>query len=132
MEPQGTVLCFDFGLARTGAAVGNTLTRTARPLSIISAKTNDERWKAIAALAEEWQPDFYVVGVPRRGDGSPGAMTARCERFARQLGARMRARVFTVDERYSSVEVEQGREKIDDMAAAVILQQYFDERADAQ
>ena len=33
-EP-GTVLAFDFGLARTGVAVGNTVTRTAEPLVIL-------------------------------------------------------------------------------------------------
>ena len=33
--PQGVVLAFDFGLARTGVAVGNTLTGTARALAII-------------------------------------------------------------------------------------------------
>ena len=34
----------------------------------------------------------------------------------------------TVDERFSSVMVEHGADKIDDEAAAVILQQYFDEQ----
>ena len=124
---EGTVLCFDFGLARTGVAAGNTLTRTAEPVTIIHARTNDERWAAIEALAAEWQPAFFVVGVPRHGDGTPSALTGRCERFARQLGGRLRRPVFTVDERYSSVMVEHGTDKIDDEAAAVILQQYFDE-----
>ena len=38
---EGTVLCFDFGLARTGVASGNTLTRSAQPVTIIHARTND-------------------------------------------------------------------------------------------
>lgn len=129
---EGTVLCFDFGLARTGVAMGNTLVRSASPLTIIHAERNDERWVAVEKLVAEWQPAFFVVGVPRHGDGSDSEFTARCERFARQLGGRFRKPVCTVDERYSSVMVEHGRDKIDDEAAAVILQQYFDETSEAK
>ena len=125
---EGTVLCFDFGLARTGVASGNTVTRSANPLAIIHAKTNDERWKAIEKLIKEWDPVFLVVGVPRHGDGTPSDMTPRCERFARQLGGCFHKKVYTVDERFSSVMVEHGTDKIDDEAAAVILQQFFEEQ----
>ena len=65
-EP-GTVLAFDFGLARTGVAVGNTVTRTAEPLVILDASTNESRWQSIEALMSEWKPKFLVVGVPRLG-----------------------------------------------------------------
>ncbi len=126
---EGTVLCFDFGLARTGVASGNTVTRSANPLAIIHAKTNDERWRSIEKLIEEWDPVFLVVGVPRYGDGTPSEMTPRCERFARQLAGRFHKKVYTVDERFSSVMVEHGTEKIDHEAAAVILQQFFEEQS---
>ena len=114
---EGTVLCFDFGLARTGVASGNTLTRSAQPVTIIHARTNDERWKAVEALVKEWEPVLLVVGVPRHGDGTDCDLTPR-----------FRLPVRTVDERFSSVMVEHGADKIDDEAAAVILQQYFDEQ----
>ena len=126
---EGTVLCFDFGLSRTGVASGNTLTRSARPVKIIYAKTNDERWKAVECLVKEWEPVLLVVGVPRHGDGADCYLTSRCERFARQLGGRFRLPVRTVDERFSSVMVEHGEDRIDDEAAAVISQQYFDEQS---
>ncbi|MDL2058973.1 Holliday junction resolvase RuvX [Mesosutterella sp. AGMB02718] len=122
-----TVLAFDFGLARIGSAVGNTFTATVQPLKILSARTNAEKWPAVTRLIEEWQPDALVVGVPLKTDGSRQEMTLRAERFARQLEGRYRLPVYRVDERYSSVEVEHGREKIDDMSAAVILQQWFGE-----
>lgn len=38
-------------------------------------------------------------------------------------------RVRTVDERFSSVMVEHGADRIDDEAAAVILPAYFDEQS---
>lgn len=130
MQQEKIIMAFDFGLARTGVALGNTLVREARPIGIIHAKTNEERWQAIAALVEEWKPDVFVVGVPRHGDGSANDLTARCERFARQISGRFCRPSHCVDERFSSVAVEQGREKIDDQAAAVILQQYFEEQGE--
>ena len=55
-------------------------------------------------------------------------MTARCERFANQLAGRYGLPVARVDERYSSAAADAG-EGIDARAAAVILQQWFDETA---
>lgn len=120
---DGVVLAFDFGLRRIGVAIGNSVTREARPLSIIDAK-GDARWPRIAAVIAEWQPTQLVVGIPRHPDGAAHEMTARSEKFARQLQGRHHLPVAGVDERYSSVVVEGGR---DDEAAAVILQQWFNE-----
>jgi putative Holliday junction resolvase len=117
------VLGFDFGAQRLGVAVGNGVTRQARPLAVI-ADTGAARWRRVGELLAAWQPARLVVGVPRHPDGAAHAMTARCERFARQLEGRYRLPVARVDERYSSAVVRDGR---DDEAAAVILQQWLDE-----
>ncbi len=53
--------------------------------------------------------------------------TTLCERLARQLQGRYHLPVYFVDERYSSAVVDSDATWIDDEAAAVILQQYFDE-----
>jgi putative holliday junction resolvase len=120
---DGVVLGFDFGARRIGVAIGNGITRQARPLAVIEAQ-GDRRWQNIAALIAEWQPIALVVGIPRHPDGTAHELTARCEKFARQLHGRTGLPVGTADERYSSAVVEGGR---DDEAAAVILQQWFDE-----
>lgn len=120
---DAVVLGFDFGARRIGVAIGNSITREARPLAVIDAQ-GAARWARIAALIEEWQPARLVVGVPRHPDGAPHEMTVRCERFARQLEGRYRRAVARVDERYSSVVVRAGA---DDAAAAVILQQWLEE-----
>ncbi len=123
-----TVLGFDFGVQRIGVAVGNTLTRQASPLKIIHDTGNDARFAEIARLLKEWQVSLCVVGIPRHPDGNPHEMTARCTRFANQLQGRLNIAVVQVDERYSSAVLEQKRGvHIDDQAAALILQQYFDE-----
>ncbi len=122
---ESVVVGFDFGTRRIGVAIGNGVTRQARPLAVI-ADVGDTRWRRIAELIAQWQPAQLVVGVARHPDGAPHEMTARCERFSRQLAGRFSLPVAQVDERYSSAVVE-GR---DDEAAAVILQQWFDERRD--
>lgn len=123
-----TILGFDFGLKRIGVAVGNSLIRQAQPLTIISAATNDDKFKAIAKLIAEWQPQRCIVGVPRHPDGVEHEMTVRCRRFANQLHGRFGVIIDLVDERYSSAVIPQQRgEYIDAEAAAVILQQYFND-----
>lgn len=126
---EGSILGFDFGEKRIGVAIGNTMIRQASPLTIVDSRTNDSRWKGIEKLVREWSPVAFVVGIPSHPDGTPHEMTARCERFARQLEGRYHLPIFRVDERYSSVVVESDSdaEFIDDEAASVILQQYFEE-----
>jgi putative Holliday junction resolvase len=120
------VLGFDFGARRIGVAIGNSVTREARPLTTVNAPQAATRWDAVAALVGEWEPALMVVGIPRHPDGTPHDMTARCERFARQLEGRFRRPVARVDERYTSA-VSAAADDVDAAAAALILQQWFDE-----
>jgi putative Holliday junction resolvase len=126
-----TLLGFDFGLKRIGVAVGNTLLKQAKPLTIITAATNDAKFAAIATLIGQWQPDRCVVGLPSHPDGAEHEMTVRCRRFANQLNGRFGVATVLVDERYSSAVIPHQRgDMIDAEAAAIILQQYFNEYAD--
>ena len=120
------VIGFDFGARRIGVAIGNSVTREARPLTTVNAGTVVARWDAVAALVAEWEPARLVVGIPRHPDGTPHEMTARCERFARQLEGRTGRPVARVDERYTSA-VSARADDVDAAAAALILQQWFDE-----
>jgi putative Holliday junction resolvase len=125
---MSTVIAFDFGLKRIGVAVGNTLLRQATPLPVIVAARTDDKFAAISALLEAWQPATLVVGLPLHPDGAEHEMTARCRRFANQLHGRYDIPAMLVDERYSSAVLLQRRgEHIDSEAAALILQQYFDQ-----
>lgn len=127
-----TVLGFDFGLKRIGVAVGNTVIKQAQPLTIISAATNDEKFAAIETLVKEWQPTLCIVGLPKHPDGAEHEMTARCRRFANQLHGRFDVATVLVDERYSSAVIfHQRGDRIDDRAAAIILQQYFDDTTES-
>ncbi|MGO4475466.1 Holliday junction resolvase RuvX [Massilia sp. 2TAF26] len=124
------VFGFDFGVKRIGIAMGNTLTGQAQPLSVIKAIDNATRFKVIGELIEQWKPALLVVGEPRHPDGAEHEMTQRSRRFANQLHGRFKLPVELVDERYSSAVIPAKRgEIIDAKAAAIILQQYFDDHA---
>jgi putative Holliday junction resolvase len=128
-----TVLGFDFGLKRIGVAVGNTLIKQAQPLTIINAATNEDKFAAIAELVSQWQPRLCIVGLPRHPDGAEHEMTVRCRRFANQLHGRFDVATVLVDERYSSAVISHQRgDLIDDRAAAIILQQYFDDHTESE
>jgi putative Holliday junction resolvase len=125
--PSGlwTFLAFDFGLKRTGFAVGNRLLRTAQPQGTIAAE-GDARFAKIAGHLKDWQPDALVVGVPFHPDGAAHENTVRARRFARQLAGRFKLPVFEVDERYSTTEaLSMGTKDADATSACIILEQFF-------
>jgi putative Holliday junction resolvase len=135
---EGTLLAFDFGTRRIGVAVGEMMLGTARPLTTIAVEANEARFQAIGKLVAEWQPARLLVGLPMSLEGEAHDMTERCRRFARQLEGRFRLPVVMVDERLSSASADeqlraQGldwRERkaaVDAEAAAILLQDYFDQ-----
>ena len=120
-----TFLAFDFGLKRTGVAVGNRMLRTATPQPTIRAE-GDARLEHAQARVREWQPDALVVGVPFHPDGASHDNTARAKKFARQLRGRLNMQVYEVDERYSTTEaLADGSADADAGAACVILEQFL-------
>lgn len=120
-----TFLAFDFGLKRTGVAVGNRLLGTATPQATIKAQGAAQLAQAEARV-REWQPDAVVVGVPFHPDGASHDNTARARKFARQLRGRLKLPVFEVDERYSTTEaVAAGATDPDAGAACIILEQFL-------
>lgn len=136
LPKRGTVLGLDFGLARTGIAIGELETGIASALQTIHACENVRRFASLTQLIATWQPLALIVGLPCHLDGTPHEMTQRCQRFAHQLSGRYRLPVFTVDERLSSVAADQLRREAsspkkidrDAVAAQLILQQFLDEQ----
>ena len=135
----GTILAFDFGSKRIGTAVGNLELGLAHPLSTISNESRSTCFASIAQLIEEWQPVLLVVGLPSYPDGAEHELTRRSRRFAQRLESRFGIETLLVDERYTSVTASAAlrdagvngiRQKhmLDQVAAQLILQTYFDGR----
>jgi putative holliday junction resolvase len=124
-EGLRSFIAFDYGLKRTGVAVGNRLLKTAQPQRSIHAE-GDARFVLIAERIKEWQPDAIVVGVPYHPDGAAHENTARAKKFGRQLHGRFALPVFEVDERYSTTEaISSGAKDADAASACIILEQFL-------
>lgn len=136
-------LGFDYGLRRIGVAVGDALTRVARPLPTINNRRTPD-WGAVAKILELWRPTACIVGLPLDMDGQHQAITTQAETFAEQLRRRCNVPVFLCDERLSSRSADDeirtaradGRMNRrsrkgdrDGVAARLILEQWLNSRA---
>jgi putative Holliday junction resolvase len=138
------LLGVDFGLRRIGLAVGDTVTRRARPrpaLQVAAGRApGDPEFALIARELRDSGATRLVVGCPYNEDGSQGALATQAAQFAAELGRRLRLPVHLVDERYSSIEATEalramradgtrrgrvGKSDIDSAAAAVILERWL-------
>ena len=120
-----TFLAIDFGMKRTGIAVGNRMLRTAQSVGTVKAE-GDARFALIEKHLKEWQPDALVIGVPYHPDGAAHENTARAQKFGRQLHGRFKLPVLEVDERYSTTEaMASGAKDADAASACIILEQFL-------
>ena len=101
---HGTVLAFDFGLKHIGVAAGQTVTRTASPLTTLSARNGRPDWKAVVELVREWRPVRLVVGLPLNMDDTESDMSERARAFAARLSEHTGVPVSMADERLTSRE----------------------------
>lgn len=133
-----TILAFDFGRKRIGVAVGSRKLGLAHPLATVDAEKTANRFSIIEGLIREWQPVLLVVGLPVHADGTEHEITRLSRRFAQQLQGRFGISTRLVDERYSSlsassalreagVKAKKQKLVLDQVAAQLILQTYFNE-----
>ena len=127
-----TFLGFDFGTAKIGVAVGQSITGTATPLVTLRTVQQHTDWRRIGELIATWQPAELVVGLPCDIDGRETDIAAPAKRFARQLEGRYRLQVHMVDERLTSMEARRhlrrrprNIEELDAIAAGLILETWF-------
>ncbi len=133
------VLGFDVGSRLTGVAIGNELTRSARPLAVLPMHDGQPDWRQLDVLYSTWQPHTLVVGLPLTLDGGEQPASRRARQFAQALQQRFHLPVALVDERDSSREAAArfaaaraaGRQRrrdaanLDAQAAAVILERWL-------
>lgn len=129
------VLALDVGDRRVGVAISDPSGRLARPVATIKRTGRD--FRVIADLVLEHSVDHIVAGYPSNMDGSVGAQARRVESYVKGLRQHVTVPIELWDERLSSVEAERlmietgrsagyRRNRIDAVAAAVILQSYLD------
>lgn len=141
LPPPGRLraLGIDPGTKRIGVAVGAV--GVATPLRTIQ-RTKDipGDFRRLAGLADEYEVDVVVVGLPVSLDGQQRAAAQRALREVEMLRGCLNVPVFTYDERLTTVTAERsldqlnmtGRNRravVDAVAASVILQGWLDRRA---
>ena len=135
---SGTLVAFDFGTKSIGAAVGQRITGTARPLAALKANDGNPDWTLIERLLREWQPEAVIVGLPLNMDGTEQPLTARARKFANKIHGRFGVKIILHDERLSTVEARAGlfehggyraltKGRIDSASAVVILESFFEQ-----
>ena len=141
---RGRMLGVDVGERRIGIAV--SAGRLAVPLVIIEHESRGADIDRVVKLALEQEASAVIVGLPIGMSGEEGEQAKRTRRFGDALARRLTAPVIYQDERLSSAQVTGAaggrierartagprrggrpeRPRIDDLAAAVILQAYID------
>jgi putative Holliday junction resolvase len=125
-------------------AISDASATLARPAGVVRVAALDAGAvsavrKAIADLLADDDLDGVVVGLPRRLDGTPNALTSRVEAFAAALQSSSGYPVHLQDERLTSHEAESllarreknwraRKEQLDAASAAIILQDFLDAR----
>ena len=131
------VLAIDHGTKRMGIAVSDELGMIAHPLEFVLAEPFDKFLARVKELIQEKQVELLLVGMPRNMDGSYGPAALKVQEFVAVLKEALTVPIKTWDERLTSAQAnrfliqadvrrEKRKEKVDKMAAAILLQSYLD------
>jgi putative pre-16S rRNA nuclease len=137
------ILAIDHGTKRIGLAVSDELGMIAQPLGLLAAEPFDAFLRGLKAILAEKPVELVLVGLPRNMDGSYGPAAEKVREFVAALAAAIPVPIKTWDERLTSVQANrlliqanvrrtQRREKVDKLAAAILLQSYLDSRPNAE
>ena len=131
------ILALDHGTKRIGVAVSDETKTIALPLEYIPAEPFADFLERLKLLLREKEVDLILIGQPRNMDGSYGPAAQKVETFAGVLKTAITVPIKMWDERLTSkmanrvliqggVRRDKRKEKVDNMAAAILLQSYLD------
>lgn len=137
-----SALGLDVGSKRIGVAGCDGTGLIASGLTTIERTSFDRDVAQLRELVEQRQVKVLVVGLPYSMDGTLGFQARKVQKFAARLAEALQLPVEYMDERLTSFEAEEllkaekrspSRNKalIDRKAAAIILQQWLDDRRSA-
>ena len=131
------ILALDHGTKRIGVAVSDETKTIALPLEYILAEPFAAFLERLKKILVEKEIDLILIGMPRNMDGSYGPAAQKVETFVAVLRNAVAVPIKTLDERLTSAQAnrvliqggvrrDQRKEKVDKMAAAILLQSYLD------
>ena len=131
----------DIGSKTVGVAVSDELGITAQRLETIPIDEDRHNFgiKSLKKIVREYDPEAFVLGLPKNMDGTSGHSVERSKAYGKRLEDKFGLPIYYDDERLTTIEsrrvlVEEAgmhdrkkrKEIIDQMAAVLILQNYLD------
>ena len=131
------ILALDHGSKRIGVAVSDETKTIAQPLEYILTEPFVDFLARLKKILGEKEVDLILIGNPRNMDGSYGLASQKVQTFVGVLKTAITIPIKLWDERLTSsqankiliqggVRRDQRKEKVDKMAAAILLQSYLD------
>jgi len=131
------ILGIDHGTVRIGIALSDELKMIATPLEYIPADPFADFIERLKEIIRDKEVEQIVVGMPRNMDGSYGPAAEKVREFVAFLKDAITVPIQLWDERLTTVSAqtsliaagtrrEKRKEKVDKIAAAIILQGYLD------
>ena len=134
------ILALDHGTKRVGVAVSDELKMIAQPLEFVPAVPFANVVTRLRELIRVKEVEMILVGLPRNMNGSYGPAALQVQEFVAVLGETIAIPIKLWDERLTSAQAnrfliegnvrrEKRKEKVDQTAAAILLQSYLDSLA---
>ena len=135
------IVALDVGDRRIGIAVSDPLGYTAQPIETYTRVGYGPDTRHIKQIADQYDTDQILCGLPRNMDGTEGFQTQKVRDFAAKL-EEVGLQIVFYDERMTTVLAEDAlleadmrradrKKKVDMVAAVVILQSYLDSQCTA-
>ena len=134
------IISLDIGTVRIGIATSDIMEIIASAYEVYKRKNLMEDVKYIASLVSMLNAGEVVIGLPLKLDGSEGQSVEMARQFGDELAKLIEVPIVYQDERLSTISAERiliesgmrrekRKDKIDSVAATIILQTYLDKKS---
>ena len=127
----------DYGDVKVGIALSDLTQTIAKPFQTFRYTNQENLFNQLKIVIQENDVNKIVVGIPYNMKGKDTKQTLKVREFISVLKNTLLLDVFLIDERLTSLEAEKAmhqmdiktgfnKDKIDKIAASIILQEYLD------
>ncbi len=139
---KARILCLDVGEKRIGIAISDPGGQVAFPRKVLKRTSWEKDLRTIFDVIEENQVNMLVIGHPITLSGGKSQQTLLTEEFTNRVKNKIDIETILWDERLSTSEADKSlsrmgtksrkrKDKIDSIAASLILQNYLDKNRDS-
>ena len=140
MESKGKIMALDLGEKRIGVAISDATRTIAKAYTVLSRKSRKEDYQRYAKIITDEKVTLLVMGLPVPLSGVEGQRAAWVRNYTAELARYIETPIEYWDESFSTKQAEaslrargkrgkQVKQRVDEVAAAFILQDYMDAHA---